>query len=79
MIAEIVAVEMANIAIDNAPMYIAARQAKKRAKKPPAAANDMRREMTMALMVAARKNSMKTSIPVMARRAIVPTCYSSRT
>lgn len=49
-------------------------QAKKRAKKPPAAAKDMRKDMTIALKVAARKKSIKTSNPVKARRVIVPTC-----
>jgi hypothetical protein len=75
-VAEIVAVEMTNTATDNAPMYIAARKAKNRAKKPPAAAKDMRREMTIALKVAARKKSINTSTPVKERRAIVPTCNS---
>lgn len=53
---------------------MAVMKAKKRAKKPPAAARDMRREITMALTVAATKKSIKTVSPVKARRAIVPTC-----
>ena len=74
MIAEIVVLEITNTATDNAPMYINVTQVKKRAKKPPAAAKDTRRDMTMALTVAARKKSVKTSNPVKARRVIVPTC-----
>lgn len=77
-VAEIVAVEMTNTATDNAPMYIAVRKAKNRAKKPPAAAKDMRREMTIALKVAARKKSINTSTPVKERRAIVPTEITRR-
>ena len=53
---------------------MAVMKAKKRAKKPPAAARDMRREITMALTVAARKKSMKMNSPVKARSVIVPTC-----
>lgn len=55
-------------------MYIAAIQVKKKAKNPPAAAKDNKSEITMALKVAARKKSMKTSNPVKAKRVIVPTC-----
>lgn len=73
-IAEIVVVETTKTATDNAPMYIAATQAKKRAKNPPTAAKDNKKEITMALKVAARKKSMKTSNPVKATRVIVPTC-----
>lgn len=73
-IAKIVAVEMTNTATDNAPMYTAVKQAKNIAKNPPAAAKDMRREMTTALTVAAIKNSINTSNPVKASRVIVPTC-----
>ena len=72
------AVEMTTIATDSAPMYIAVRNAKNRAKKPPTAAKDMRREITIALKVAARKKSINTITPVMERRAIVPTCNSSK-
>lgn len=74
MIAEIVALEITNAATDNAPMYMSVTHVKKRAKKPPAAAKDTRRDMTMALKVAATKKSIKTSNPVNARKAIVPTC-----
>jgi hypothetical protein len=44
MIAEIVALEITNAATDNAPMYINVTHVKKRAKKPPAAAKDTRRD-----------------------------------
>lgn len=74
MIVVIAVAEMTNAAMDNAPMYIAVTQAKKRAKNPPAAAKDMRRETTMALKVATEKKTIKTSSPVNARRVIVPTC-----
>ena len=74
MVVEITVVEMTKAATDKAPMYIAVTQAKKRAKNPPAAAKDMRKEITMALKVATRKKSIKTSNPVNARRVIVPTC-----
>lgn len=73
-IAEIVAVDIANKATVKAPMYTAVTQAKKRAKKPPTAAKETRREIMMALRVAAKKNSRKMSNPVSARKAIVPTC-----
>ena len=53
---------------------MAATQAKKTAKNPPAAANDITREMTTALTVAATKNSMKTNTPANVRKTIVPTC-----
>ena len=53
---------------------MAVREAKKIAKNPPAAANDMRRDITIAFRVAATKNNMKTRSPVRAIRAIVPTC-----
>lgn len=69
-----VTVEIVNMAIDNAPMYIAVTKAKKSAKKPPAAAKDMRSEMRTAFIVAARKKSINTSSPVKATRVIVPTC-----
>lgn len=54
-------------------MYMNVTQVKKKAKKPPAAAKDTRRDMTMQLMVAARKKSIKTSNPVKVRTVIVPT------
>ena len=73
IIAEIVVAEIANTATDNAPIQMAVREAKKIAKNPPAAANDMRRDITTAFRVAATKNNMKTRSPVRARRAIVPT------
>lgn len=72
-----VAVDMKNMATPRAPIYIAVTQAKKRAKKPPAAANDIKREMTMALTVAARKKSINTMIPVKAMSTIVPTYNST--
>lgn len=74
MIAAIVTEEMTKKAIDNAPMQIPARQAKKIAKKPPAAAKDIKIDRMIALTVAAAKNSKKTSTPVKVRRVIVPTC-----
>lgn len=77
-IAEIVAVDITNKATPNAPTYMAVTQAKKRAKKPPTAAKDTRREIIMALRVAARKKNRKMSDPVIARRTIVPTCSSFR-
>lgn len=77
-IAENVAVDITNTATVKAPMYTAVTQAKKRAKKPPTAAKETRREMIMAFRVAARKNSRKMSNPVNARRAIVPTCSNSK-
>ena len=49
-------------------------QVKKRAKKPPAAAKDMSKEMITALAVAAKKKSIKTSNPVKDRKVMVPTC-----
>ena len=76
--AEIVAVDIKNKATVNAPMYTAVMQAKKRAKKPPTAAKETRREIITALRVAARMNSRKMSNPVDARRAIVPTCNNSK-
>lgn len=74
MIAEIVALAITNAATDNAPMYMNVTQVKKRAKKPPAAAKDTSRDITTALVVAARKKSIKTSTPVKPRRVMVPTC-----
>lgn len=53
---------------------MAATQAKKIAKNPPAAAKDITREMTTALTVAATKKSIKTNIPANVRKMIVPTC-----
>lgn len=72
--AETVAVEITKAATDNAPIYIAVTQVKKIAKKPPAAAKDMIRDMMMALAVAIRKNNMNNDNPVNVRRVIVPTC-----
>jgi len=66
--------EIANMAIDNAPMYIAVTKAKKRAKNPPAAAKDISSDMTMAFMVAARRKSINASSPVKATKATAPTC-----
>lgn len=73
MIVKNVAVDMKNMETAKAPIYTAVTQAKKRAKKPPAAANDIRREMTIALTVAATKKSINTTNPVKAMRVIVPT------
>lgn len=53
---------------------MAATQAKKIAKNPPAAAKDITREMIIALAVAATKNSIKTNNPANVRKTIVPTC-----
>lgn len=52
--------------------------AKKIAKKPPAAAKDMKSDRMIALTVAAAKKSKKTSTPVRVRRVIVPTCRKRR-
>lgn len=73
-VAQNVTVEIANMATDNAPIYIAVTKAKKRAKNPPATAKEMRRETIMALIVATRMTSRKVRSPVKATRAIVPTC-----
>lgn len=73
-IAQNVVTEIANMAIDNAPMYIAVTKAKKRARNPPAAAKDISNDMTMAFTVAARKKSINTSSPVKATKVTVPTC-----
>lgn len=54
---------------------MAVKHAQKSTKKPPAAAKDMRAEMMIALTVAAKKNSIKTSNPVKATSVIVPTCH----
>jgi hypothetical protein len=67
-------VEIANMATDNAPIYIAVAKAKKRAKNPPATAKEMRRETMTALIVATRRTSIKVRSPVKATRATVPTC-----
>lgn len=75
--AEHVAVEITKTAIARAPTYIAVTQARKIANTPPTAAIDIRREMTIALIVAARKKSMNTRSPVKARKAIVPICQES--
>lgn len=69
-----VAVEMTTKATDKAPIYTAVMQAKKIAKKPPAAAKDIKREMTTALIVAPTKKSIKTRNPVKDRNVIVPAC-----
>lgn len=75
-IAQNAVTEMANMATDNAPTYIAVTKTKNRAKNPPAAAKDISNDMTMAFMVAARKKSINTSNPVKATKATVPTCSS---
>jgi len=69
-----VVTEITNMAIESAPMYIAVAQAKKRAKNPPAAANDISSDMTIAFTVAVRKKSINTSSPVIDTKATVPTC-----
>ena len=68
------AMQIANMATDNAPMYIAITEAKKTAKNPSATAKDTKSEITMALKVAARTNNRKTNSPVKETREIVPTC-----
>lgn len=57
---------------------MAVKHAKRSAKKPPAAAKDIRTEMIIELNVAAKKNSIKTSNPVAAKSVIVPTCQEVR-
>lgn len=74
IIDEIVTTEITNAAIDKAPIYIPAKQAKKMARKLPAAAKETRRDMTTALKVATMKNREKTSNPVSTRKMVVPTC-----
>lgn len=78
-IAQNVAVQIANMAIDNAPIYTAVTEAKKSAKNPPATAKDTRNDITMALKVAARTKSIKTNNPVKETRVIVPTCNNQET
>lgn len=56
---------------------MAATKVKNRARNPPAAAKDTRREMTTALKVATVKKSIKINNPVNTRRAIVPTCSNN--
>lgn len=62
---------------------MAATHEKNRAKNPPTAAKDTRRETMIVLTVAATKKSRKTNNPDSMRRAIVPTCgidgYSEKT
>jgi hypothetical protein len=72
-IAEITVAEMTNIATDTAPTYTATKQAKNRARNPPAAARDIRTETTMAFVVATSRNDMKISRPVNEISVIVPT------
>jgi len=62
------------MATESAPMYIAVAQAKKIAKNPPAAANDIRSDTTTAFTVAVRKKSINTSSPDRDTKATVPTC-----
>uniref|UniRef100_A0A7C9A6M1 Uncharacterized protein n=1 Tax=Opuntia streptacantha TaxID=393608 RepID=A0A7C9A6M1_OPUST len=50
-----------------------ATEAKNIAKKPPAAAKDIKNETMTVLIVAAAKNSRKTRTPVIVSRVIVPT------
>lgn len=78
IIAEMVAVEIMQIAKDTAPIYIAVKQAKKTAKNPPAAANDISNETMTAFSVATNKKIIKLSNPVNARRLIVPTEMTNR-
>lgn len=73
IVAEITVADMTNAAMDNAQTYIAATQAKNRAKNPPAAAKDTIRDTTMTLKVATKKKSMKMSNPVSERKMIPPT------
>lgn len=74
-----VAVDIKNTAATKAPIYIAVTQAKKKAKRPPAAASDIRKETTIAFTVAARKKSINTTTPVKAMRVIVPTYIRAET
>ena len=74
IIAEIVVAEITNTATDKAPIQMAVTKAKKIANNPPAAANDMREDITIAFTFAARQKNIKTRSPVRAIRAIVPTC-----
>ncbi|MFS7948835.1 hypothetical protein Hanom_Chr06g00564491 [Helianthus anomalus] len=63
MIDEMVTVNVTNAVTNNKPMYIVVIHAKKIAKKPPTAAKEMRREITIAFTVAARNTTVNTSIP----------------
>lgn len=72
-IAEITVAEMTNMAIDTAPTYTATKQAKNKARNPPAAAKDIRTETIMALAVATSRKDMKISRPVSDISVIVPT------
>lgn len=74
-IAEITVADTAKVAIDSAPIYTATKQAKKIAKNPPAAANDIRTETMMALAVATSRKNMKIRRPVNAISVIVPICH----
>lgn len=76
MIDEMVTVNVTNAVMNNKPMYIAVIQAKKTAKKPPTAAKEMRREITIAFTVAATNTTVNTSIPVKAKRVAIPACTS---
>lgn len=55
------------------------KQVKKTTKKPPAAADDTRKEIMIAFNVAANKKNMQIISPVNARRVIVPTCQAAKT
>lgn len=72
--AQKVTVEIAKMASDSAPIYIAVTKAKNRTKKPPATAKEMRRETKMAFTVAARKKSVKATSPERATSATIPIC-----
>jgi hypothetical protein len=74
-IAEITVAEMAKTATDTAPIYTATTQAKKIAKNPPAAANDIRTETMTALAVATSRKNMKMRRPVNAMSVVLPTCH----
>lgn len=78
MIIEIVVVEIMKAATDSAPMYIAAKEVKKRARNPPAAAKDIIKEMMIAFTVATKRMNMKNSNPVKARSVIDPTEMTRR-
>lgn len=78
MIDEIVTVKVTKAAMNNTPMYIAVRQVKKIAKKPPTAANEMRREITIAFTVAAAKNNINASTPVKAKSVTIPACIKCK-
>ncbi|KAL5220808.1 hypothetical protein ABZP36_025521 [Zizania latifolia] len=73
-IADTTVADMTKTATDTTPIYTVTKQAKNIAKNPPAAANDIRTETTMALVVTTSRKNMKIRRPVNAISMIVPTC-----